>query len=69
MQEEEEDRKQLLLKESDFMDFFDQFPFNDVFQHILHVSENGMTFIRTLQFKDVGWVARKAFNIRLFYFS
>ena len=27
------------------MEFFDQFPFNDVFQHILHISENGTTFV------------------------
>lgn len=32
---------QLLLKESDFIAFFDQFPFSDLFQHILQVSGQG----------------------------
>jgi len=32
---------QLLLKESDFIAFFDQFPFGDLFQHILQVSGQG----------------------------
>jgi len=32
---------QLLLKESDFIAFFDQFPFGDLFQRILQVSSQG----------------------------
>lgn len=30
------------------MDFFDQFPFNDVFQHILQISDNGMHMCPTI---------------------
>ena len=34
----------LLLKESDYISFFDQFPFSDVFQHILRIGPEGMGF-------------------------
>ncbi|XP_065885224.1 ectopic P granules protein 5 homolog isoform X4 [Dysidea avara] len=39
-EEENEDHHLLLLKESDFTEFFDQFPLNDVFQYILHITDN-----------------------------
>ena len=31
----------MLLKESDFISFFDQFPFSEMFKHILRIGENG----------------------------
>lgn len=44
LQEENEDHL-LLLKESDFTEFFDQFPFNEVFQYILHITNDGIVFV------------------------
>ena len=36
--QDDNEENQLLLKESDFISFFDQFPFSDLFRHILQVS-------------------------------
>ena len=36
--QDDNEENQLLLKESDFISFFDQFPFSDLSRHILQVS-------------------------------
>jgi hypothetical protein len=39
--EEEDEENLMLLKESDFISFFDQYPFSEMFKHILRIGENG----------------------------
>ena len=38
---QEEEENLMLLKESDFITFFDQFPFSEMFRHILQIGESG----------------------------
>ena len=38
---QEDEENLMLLKESDFISFFDQFPFSEMFKHILGIGESG----------------------------
>ena len=40
----QEEENVMLLKESDYISFFEQFPFSEMFKHILQIGENGMEY-------------------------